>query len=90
VLGEYRVLELRSLGRALQAFLPVGAELKEPLQPGTTLEVTGVWQMDPASYEELGRRVGAVRILARSPAGLGGVGAAVLVDCQRAMTVVAA
>jgi len=41
VLGEYRVLELRSLGRTLQAFLPVGAKLKEPLQPGTTLQVTG-------------------------------------------------
>lgn len=90
VLGEYRVLELRSLGRTLQAFLPVGAKLKEPLQPGTTLQVTGVWQMDPESYEELGRRAGAVRILARSPADLVVLARPSWWTVRRAMTVAGA
>jgi signal transduction histidine kinase len=68
LLGEQRVLELRSQGRTLQAFLPVDARAGESLQPGATLQVSGIWQMDPVPYAELGRRVGAVRILTRSPA----------------------
>jgi signal transduction histidine kinase len=34
------------------------------------LQVTGIWQMDPIPYAELGKRVSSVRILSRSPADL--------------------
>jgi signal transduction histidine kinase len=68
VLGAHTVLELVAYGRALQAFVPLNEGPSEDFQPGTRLRITGVWQMDPVPYAELGRRVGAVRILARSPA----------------------
>lgn len=68
VQGDRLVLELLCHGRTLQAFMPSGVDLVENFQPGTTLQVTGVWQMDPVLYAELGRSVGAVRVLIRSPA----------------------
>ena len=67
VLGDRLVLEMLCHGRTLQAFMPTGVDLEENFQLGTTLQVTGVWQMDPVYYAELGRSVGAVRIMVRSP-----------------------
>ncbi|HYG23903.1 MAG TPA: ATP-binding protein [Verrucomicrobiae bacterium] len=68
VRGEQVVLELVSHGRTVQAFMPAGFGELQNLAAGSGLEITGIWQMDPVPYAELGRSVGAVRVLTRSPA----------------------
>jgi len=53
--------------RTLQVLVSTNVELPA-LVPGTRVRVTGVCQIDPVPYAELGLRVGAVRILTRSAA----------------------
>jgi signal transduction histidine kinase len=68
-LGAEIVLELLWNGKTLQARMPRdGGDID--IAPGSRLGVTGIWQVDPVPYAELGRRVASVRILSRSPADL--------------------
>jgi signal transduction histidine kinase len=53
--------------RTLQVLISTNVELPV-FVPGTHLRVTGICQIDPMPYAELGLRVGAVRILPRSAA----------------------
>lgn len=66
-IGTYTVLAVEWQDRTLQVLVPgeESGSLKIPL--GSRLRVTGICQVDPAPYPELGLGVGAVRFLARSP-----------------------
>jgi signal transduction histidine kinase len=67
-IGAHIALALECMDRTLQVIIP-SKELPT-IAPGTRLRVTGVCQIDPMPYAELGLRVGSVRILTRSPADL--------------------
>jgi len=66
LMGSHLVMEVVSYGRTLQVFLPASIREAQDIMPGTQLRITGVWQMDPVQYAELGRSVGGIRILTRS------------------------
>jgi signal transduction histidine kinase len=68
-LGAHVVLALEWTDRTLQVLIPAKGDLPT-IVPGTRLRVTGVCQIDPVPYAELGLRVGSVRILTRLPADL--------------------
>lgn len=88
IMGAHLVLEVVSHHRTIQVFLP--ADVRQPLDilPGTLLRITGVWQMDPVQYAELGRSVGGIRILTRSPADLAVLSRPSWWTVRRALTVV--
>jgi signal transduction histidine kinase len=67
LIGPNIVLELEWLDRTLQVLLPNQANEPFKIQPGSRLLVTGVCQIDPPAYPELGLVAGPVRILTRSP-----------------------
>ena len=66
-IGAFIVLAVEWQDRTLQVMVPPidGSSLKIPL--GSRVQVTGICQVDPAPYPELGLGFGAVRFLARSP-----------------------
>lgn len=64
-LGTHNALTLEWTDRTLQVVIPTNVYFPV-FTPGTRLRVTGVCQIDSVPYPELGLRVGAVRILARS------------------------
>jgi signal transduction histidine kinase len=64
--GSRAVLELLWNGRTLQAYIPADEKELNKIENGTRLNVTGVWQMEPVPYAELGQRIASVRILLRS------------------------
>jgi signal transduction histidine kinase len=66
-LGAHNALALEWIDRTLQVLISTNVELPA-FVPGTHLRVTGICQIDPMPYAELGLRVGAVRILPRSAA----------------------
>jgi signal transduction histidine kinase len=68
-LGAHIVLALEWVDQRLQVLVPPKSDLPS-IAPGTKLRVTGVCQIDPVPYAELGLRVGSVRILTRSAADL--------------------
>jgi signal transduction histidine kinase len=68
-LGAHVAVALEWSDRTLQVLVPANVKLPAIL-PGTRLRVTGVCQIDPMPYAELGLRVGSVRILPRSAADL--------------------
>lgn len=68
-LGAHLALALEWMNRTLQVLVPSNDDSPN-IAPGTKLQVTGVCQIDSVPYPELGLRVGAVKILARSPADL--------------------
>ena len=65
-LGQHFVLELESGQRVFQAFLPVRGSPALDVRPGSKVRVTGVCQVEPSPYTELGRRVASFRLLAGS------------------------
>ncbi|MGC3957797.1 MAG: ATP-binding protein [Verrucomicrobiota bacterium] len=68
--GAQVVMALEWNDRTLQVLVPVKEAAAAAIVPGSRLRVTGVCQVDPAPYAELGQRVAAVRILTRSVADL--------------------
>ncbi|MDB6124293.1 MAG: Integral rane sensor signal transduction histidine kinase [Pedosphaera sp.] len=69
-IGTQVVMALEWNDRTLQVLVPVKEAAALAIAPGSRLRVTGVCQVDPAPYAELGQRVAAVRILTRSAADL--------------------
>jgi signal transduction histidine kinase len=67
MIGANRVLDLEWQDRTLQVLMPRQENDLFKTQPGSRLRVTGVCQIDPPSYPELGLVPGPVRILTRSP-----------------------
>ena len=65
-IGANVVLDLEWRDRTLQVLMPAVESDSFKLQLGSRLKVTGVCQIDPASYPELGLVPGPVRILTRS------------------------
>jgi signal transduction histidine kinase len=68
-LGAQVALAVEWADRRLQVLIPAPGDFPT-IAPGTRLQVTGVCQIDPVPYAELGLRVGLVRILTRSRADL--------------------
>jgi signal transduction histidine kinase len=66
IMGSRLVMEVVSYGRTLQVFLPSTTRQPLDIMPGSHLRLTGIWQMDPVPYSELGRSVGGIRLLPRS------------------------
>jgi signal transduction histidine kinase len=66
LMGAHLVMEVLSHGRTLQVFLPSNIRQALDIMPGTRLRITGIWQMEPVQYAELGRSVGVIRLLPRS------------------------
>ncbi len=67
VIGANAVLDLEWQDRTLQVLMPAKEGESFKLQLGSRLRVTGVCQIDPPAYPELGLVPGPIRILARSP-----------------------
>lgn len=67
LIGANMVLTLEWQDRSLQVLVPVKEVDSLKIASGSRLRVTGVCEIDPAPYPELGLRVGAIRIQARSP-----------------------
>ena len=65
-LGQHFVVELQSGQRVFQAFLPVRGSPALDVGPGCRVRVTGVCQVEPAPYTELGRRVATFKLLVGS------------------------
>lgn len=65
-LGEHLVLELQSGQSLFQAFLPARGSPALDVRPGSRVRVTGVCQVEPSPYTELGRRVASFKLLAGS------------------------
>ena len=66
-IGANTFLALEWQDRTLQIIVPSKEGDLLKIGEGSRLRVTGVCQVDPAPYAELGLRVGGVRILTRSP-----------------------
>lgn len=69
-LGRHFVVELQSDQRAFQAFLPVHGNPAVDVVPGSRVRVTGVCQVEPITYPELGRRVASFKLLVGSSSDL--------------------
>lgn len=67
-IGANTVLAMEWEDRTLQALVPDKESDFFKTLIGSRLRITGVWQVDPPLYPELGLVAGAVRILTRSPA----------------------
>jgi signal transduction histidine kinase len=67
MIGANLLLDLEWQDRTLQVFMPQQASDSFETQLGSRLQVTGVCQIDPPPYPELGLVPGPVRILTRSP-----------------------
>jgi len=67
MIGVNLLLDMEWQDRTLQVLVPRQAGDSFKTQLGSRLQVTGVCQIDPPSYPELGLVPGAVRILTRSP-----------------------
>ena len=65
-LGQHFVVELQSGQRVFQAFLPVRGSPALDIGPGSKVRVTGVCQVEPIPYTELGRRVALFKLLVGS------------------------
>jgi signal transduction histidine kinase len=65
IIGANAVLDLEWQDRTLQVLMPAGDSFR--IQLGSRLRVTGVCQIDPPAYPELGQAPGPIRILTRSP-----------------------
>jgi len=68
VLGAHSVLELQSGQRVFQTLLRPGVKPLAAIVPGSRVQVTGVCQIDPLPYAELGKSIASFKLLARSPA----------------------
>ncbi len=68
IVGNDTVLALEWQDRTLQVFVPGSANRVSKIALGSRLRVTGVCQLDPAPYAQLGLDVEVVRIQTRSPA----------------------
>ncbi len=66
VLEQHFVLELQSGQRVFQAFLPLRGSPALDIGPGSRVRVTGVCQVEPSPYAELGRRVASFKLLVGS------------------------
>ena len=66
IMGSRLVMEVVAYGRTLQVFLPSNTRRPLDIMPGSRLRLTGIWQMDPVPYSELGRSVGGIRLLPRT------------------------
>jgi signal transduction histidine kinase len=69
-LGQRSVLELQSGQRVFQAVLPVRGNSAPAIAPGSKVRLTGVCQVEPIPYTELGRRVASFKLLVGSLADL--------------------
>lgn len=65
-LGRHFVLELQSGPRVFQAFLPARGSPALSIGPGSQVRVTGVCQVEPVPYTELGWRVASFKLLVGS------------------------
>jgi len=65
--GANSFLALEWQDRTLAVIVPADQLAFPKITPGSYVRITGVCQIDPAPYAELGLGVGAVRIQARSP-----------------------
>ncbi len=65
-LGQHWVLELQASQRVFHAFLPAGGSPAPGMGPGSKVRVTGVCEVEPSPFTELGRRVASFRLLART------------------------
>lgn len=66
-IGANTILDLEWQDRTLQVLMPRQDDNPVKIQPGSRLRITGVCQIDPPSYPELGLVPGPVRILTHSP-----------------------
>jgi signal transduction histidine kinase len=65
-LGPHFVLELQSGQRVFQAFLPAKGDPVPEVASGSKIRLTGVCQVEPIPYSELGRRVASFKLLVSS------------------------
>jgi signal transduction histidine kinase len=65
-IGANTVLALEWQDRTLQIFVPAAESDSSKIAIGSRLRVTGVCEVDPAPYAELGLGVGAIRIQTRT------------------------
>lgn len=66
-IGSNTVLDMEWRDRILQVLVPRKPDESVKIETGSRLRVTGVCQIDPPSYPELGLIAGPVHILTRSP-----------------------
>jgi signal transduction histidine kinase len=71
IVGRDLILELQSGEKVFQAILRGNSRALANLAPASRVRVTGVCQVEPVPYAELGKRVGAFKLLLRSPADVG-------------------
>ncbi|HWH70058.1 MAG TPA: hypothetical protein VNT26_11785, partial [Candidatus Sulfotelmatobacter sp.] len=69
-LGSHQVLELQSGQRVFQALLRPGDQALPALAPGSRVRVTGVCQIEPLPFAELGKRVASFKLLLGAPGAL--------------------
>ncbi|HVM49175.1 MAG TPA: ATP-binding protein [Candidatus Acidoferrum sp.] len=68
--GEHCVLELQSGERAFQALLPAKGRRAPAIAPGSRVRLTGICQVEPAPFSELGRRMASFKLMVGSLADL--------------------
>jgi signal transduction histidine kinase len=66
--GRDLVLEVQSGEKVFQAILHAAGRALPRLAAGSRIRVTGICQIEPSPYAELGKRVNAFKLLLRSPA----------------------
>lgn len=69
-LGADLVFEMQSGQTLFQAVLSRGNEEKLPIATGSRVRVSGVCQVEPNPFPELGRRIASFKLLAGSPASI--------------------